>query len=224
MDDLEKKKNIEKFLSENNMSGNFLLSANKTTPINSVMPAVSPFKKRLNDYDSSLFEETSVQKIEDPALKLQAEIKKTEETIATLTEELQLAETLRDTMRTKDVFIRKLMAEKKLEKLQQEYKSNGFDKKQKFVNLKQLPGAVKSEIALKFKSLIKNSGIINAFSPVAGFLRTKETLNRLDRINKSVDGLITSNTPFGENEQRYKLLVNQLTQANRLQNEIKKEI
>ena len=88
MDDLEKKKNIEKFLSENNMSGNFLLSANKTTPINSVMPAVSPFKKRLNDYDSSLFEETSVQKIEDPALKLQAEIKKTEETIATLTEEL----------------------------------------------------------------------------------------------------------------------------------------
>lgn len=224
MDDLEKKKNIEKFLSENNMSGNFLLSANKTTPINSVMPAVSPFKKRLNDYDSSLFEETSVQKIEDPALKLQAEIKKTEETIATLTEELQLAETLRDTMRTKDVFIRKLMAEKKLEKLQQEYKSNGFDKKQKFVNLKQLPGSVKSEIALKIKSLIKNSRIINAFSPVAGFLRTKETLNRLDRINKSVDGLITSNTPFGENEQRYKLLVNQLTQANRLQNEIKKEI
>ena len=224
MDDLEKKKNIEKFLSENNMSGNFLLSANKTTPINSVMPAVSPFKKRLNDYDSSLFEETSVQKIEDPALKLQAEIKKTEETIATLTEELQLAETLRDTMRTKDVFIRKLMAEKKLEKLQQEYKSNGFDKKQKFVNLKQLPGSVKSEIALKIKSLIKNSGIINAFSTVAGFLRTKETLNRLDRINKSVDGLITSNTPFGENEQRYKLLVNQLTQANRLQNEIKKEI
>ena len=224
MDDLEKKKNIEKFLSENNMSGNFLLSANKTSPINSVMPAVSPFKKRLNDYDSSLFEETSVQKIEDPALKLQAEIKKTEETIATLTEELQLAETLRDTMRTKDVFIRKLMAEKKLEKLQQEYKSNGFDKKQKFVNLKQLPGSVKSEIALKIKSLIKNSRIINAFSPVAGFLRTKETLNRLDRINKSVDGLITSNTPFGENEQRYKLLVNQLTQANRLQNEIKKEI
>ena len=97
MDETEKKKNIEKFLSENNMAEKFFLAKQKTNPLNSSLM----FKKRLNDFDSSLFEKTSIEKIDDPELKLETKIEKLEEMISVLEEKLVVAETVQDTMKAK---------------------------------------------------------------------------------------------------------------------------
>ena len=222
MDETEKILNIEKFLSENHMAENFLMSKHHTLPVrndNSVL------QKRLNDYDSSLFEETSVQKIEDPGLKLETKIEKTEEMISVLEEKLVVAESVQDTMLTKKIFIQKLMLEKELEKLQNEYKEKGFDAKiaQGLVNVFGVPGNIKKDLKTKVQNFVKNSGITKPFQPVKNFFKIKDTLSRLDKINKSVDELISMDIPFGEGEERYQALANHIVRANYLQKKIEKE-
>ena len=225
MDELQKKKNIEKFLSENHFSENFLLAKHKTLSSNQNTDASSLFKKRLNDYDSALYEETTVQKIDDPNLKLENKIEKVEEMISALDEKLVVAETVQDTMKAKEIFIQKLMLEKKLEKLQSEYKSKGLDTKftQGLINFFGMPANIENDLKQKIGNFVKESGLAKPFKPVTNFFKIKETLARLDKINKSVDELVSMQVPFGENEQRYQALANHLTRANYLQNKIEKE-
>lgn len=223
MDELEKKKNIEKFLSENHFAQSFLISKEKTAPAG--RDAAELFKKRLNDYDSSLFEETSIKKIDNPSLKLETEIERVEEAISALAEKLVVAEAVQDTMRAKEIFIQKLMLEKKLEKLHRDYKSQGFDTSftQGVISFLGLPANVENDIKNKIVKFAKNAGLVKPFQPVMNFFRIKETLNKLDKINKSVDELVSMKVPFGEDEQRYQALANHLTRANCLQNKIEKE-
>lgn len=183
------------------------------------------FKKRLNDYDSSLYEETSIQKIDDLRYKLENEIEKVEEMISVLEEKLIVAETVQDTMKAKELFIQKLMLGKKLEKLKNEYRSKGFDTKftQGVVSFLGLPENIESDLKHKVKSFINGSVFEKPFKPVLNFFKVKETLGRLNKINKSVDELVSMQVPFGENEQRYQALAKHLTRANYLQNKIEKE-
>lgn len=220
MDETEKKKNIEKFLSENNMAEKIFLAKQKTNPINSSLM----FKKRLNDFDSSLFEKTSIEKIDDPELKLETKIEKLEEMISVLEEKLVVAETVQDTMKAKEIFIQKLMLEKKLEKMREEYKKNGFDSKltENIMSFFGLPQNIENDLKQKAENFMKNSALARPFKPVMNFFKVKETLNRLDKINKSVDELVNMQVPFGEGEQRYQALANHLTRATYLQNKIEK--
>ena len=220
MDETEKKKNIEKFLSENNMAEKIFLAKQKTNPLNSSLM----FKKRLNDFDSSLFEKTSIEKIDDPELKLETKIEKLEEMISVLEEKLVVAETVQDTMKAKEIFIQKLMLEKKLEKMREEYKKNGFDSKltENIMSFFGLPQNIENELKQKAENFMKNSALARQFKPVMNFFKVKETLNRLDKINKSVDELVNMQVPFGEGEQRYQALANHLTRATYLQNKIEK--
>ena len=221
MDEMEKKRSIEKFLSENHLNENFLIKQNKSIPDETS----SLFRKRLNAYDSALFEETSVQKIDDPSLKLETKIEKVEEMISVLAEKLVVSEAVQDTMLTKEIFIQKLMLEKKLEKLQKEYKEKGFETKltQGLINVFGMPENIENNLKKKVQNFVKNSGITKPFRPVRNFFKIKETLNRLDKINKSVDELITMNVPYGEGDQRYKALANHIARANYLQNKIEKD-
>ena len=52
----------------------------------------------------------------------------------------------------------------------------------------------------------------------------RDTLGRLDKINKSVDELVKMKVPFGEQEQRYETLINHLSRAGALHSQIMKEL
>jgi hypothetical protein len=66
------------------------------------------------------------------------------------------------------------------------------------------------EVAKKFKIMLK-------------FFKFKETLNKLNRINKSVDELVGLKIPYGESEKRYQVLANRLMKANNLRTELQRE-
>ena len=170
------------------------------------------------------WEKTSIEKIDDPELKLETKIEKLEEMISVLEEKLVVAETVQDTMKAKEIFIQKLMLEKKLEKMREEYKKNGFDSKltENIMSFFGLPQNIENELKQKAENFMKNSALARPFKPVMNFFKVKETLNRLDKINKSVDELVNMQVPFGEGEQRYQALANHLTRATYLQNKIEK--
>lgn len=52
----------------------------------------------------------------------------------------------------------------------------------------------------------------------------RETLGKLDKINKSVDELVKMKVPFGEQEEKYETLVNHLQKAGALHAQILKEL
>ena len=55
-------------------------------------------------------------------------------------------------------------------------------------------------------------------------IMVRDTLGKLDKINKSVDELVKMQVPFGEQEVRYEKLVNHLSRAGALHSQIMKEL
>lgn len=219
-DEFSKNKNIN-IESGQKLADNFLMDLKNKENLHTA----ELFKKRLNAFDSTLFEESSIEKIDDPSLKLENKIEQVEEILEILNEKLIVAETIQDNEQAKKLFIQKKMFEKKLQKLQNEYKSKSIDTKltQGLISFFGIPENIENDIKNKVGDFVQNSGIAKPFQPITNFFKIKETLGRLDKINKSVDELVSMRVPFGENEERYQTLANHLTRANYLHNQIEKE-
>lgn len=70
----------------------------------------------------------------------------------------------------------------------------------------------------------KKSKTARKFKAMLHFFKVKDTLNRLNKINQSVDELVNLKVPFGEQDKRYEVLANRLIRANHLHTEIQKEL
>ncbi len=70
----------------------------------------------------------------------------------------------------------------------------------------------------------KNSPFARKLKMLLHFFQIKDTLNRLNKINSSVDELVNLKVPFGEQQKRYEILSNRLIRANYLHSQIKKEL
>lgn len=70
----------------------------------------------------------------------------------------------------------------------------------------------------------KNSPFARKLKMIIHFFKIKDTLNRLNKINSSVDELVNLKVPFGEQQKRYEILSNRLIRANYLHSQIKKEL
>lgn len=69
-----------------------------------------------------------------------------------------------------------------------------------------------------------NPRTIKKLKVMLRFFKIKDALNRLNRINKSVDDLVKLKTPFGEGEKRYEMLTARLLKANHLRTQIQREL
>lgn len=70
----------------------------------------------------------------------------------------------------------------------------------------------------------KSSPLARKLKMLIHFFQIKDTLNRLNKINSSVDELVNLKVPFGEQQKRYEILSNRLIRANYLHSQIKKEL
>lgn len=82
-----------------------------------------------------------------------------------------------------------------------------YEKFEDFVDKKSL----KSNFAKRVKVVLK-------------FFKIRDTLGRLNKINESVDELVSLKVPFGEQNKRYEVLANRLIKANHLHTQIQKEL
>ena len=69
-----------------------------------------------------------------------------------------------------------------------------------------------------------NSNFAKRIKVVLKFFKIKDTLGRLNKINESVDELVSLKVPFGEQNKRYEILANRLIRANHLHTQIQKEL
>ena len=200
----------------------------KTIPIDESKLREKPviFQKRLNSLDSTILEENAYKVLDNPDLKLEKKIENCEAIIKSLEEEIIVADTVKDEATKNELIRQKDLLLKNLENMKAEYTEQSVDTMFTSViaSVLQVPSKLQKEANKWFRLLLRQSKFLRKFTPLMKALYARDTLDKLDKINKSVDQLVKMKVPFGEQEAKYQVLINHLAKANALHAQIKKEL
>lgn len=182
--------------------------------------------KRINSTDSAMLEESAYIVLDDPELKLEKRIENCEKALKEVNEKIIVAETIKDSRAIKNLSYKKNVLEKNLLNLQTQYKQQNFETELTSIITKILlfPSKVKENFNKYLKTLLRHSKLLRRYTPIVRSMMVRETLGKLDKINKSVDELVKMKVPFGEQEEKYETLVNHLSRAGALHAQILKEL
>lgn len=182
--------------------------------------------KRINSTDSAMLEESAYIVLDDPELKLEKRIENCEKALKEVTEKIIVAETIKDSRAIKNLSYKKNVLEKNLLNLQTQYKQQNFETELTSIITKILlfPSKVRESFNRYLKTLLRHSKLLRRYTPIVRSMMVRETLGKLDKINKSVDELVKMKVPFGEQEEKYETLVNHLSRAGALHAQILKEL
>lgn len=182
--------------------------------------------KRLNSTDAAMLEESAYKVIDNPELKLENRISKYEKALDEVSEKLIVAQTVQDLKAQKELAYKKAVLEKNLEFLKKQYSEHSFETGFAHFITKALllPQNLKTNLIKYFKSILLHTKILKHFKPLARAMAVRETIGKLNKINKSVDELVKMKVPFGEQEEKYETLVNHLQRAGALHSQILKEL
>lgn len=180
---------------------------------------------RLNALDSTILENEAYQNIDDEVLKTEYKINRLEGAIKNINEEIQDAKDINDFQRADDLIMQRRNLEARLQALNKNYEKGG------------MPTRLSGELA----SIIEKPKVISkAFQNCVNFMSNKilpkisktfksgksikSALDRLETINKNVDEIVTTQTPYGEADERYEKLSDYLNSANVIHYQISKKI
>ena len=209
-------KNINSNMFVNEDNDNFFLQADGGLPHISQPEPI----RHLNDYDSNILQEGAYREVSDEVLKLEYKISRAENEIKELNKQIQLANDIHDNELVSTLYMEKNQWEKDLKDLTDEYKnlsisakiSGSFSSKirDKFINTKNIIGMFGESILSKFPGRLSS------------FVEIKNSLSKLENINKSVDELMAVQYPYGEAGDKYEQLSRYIARANSIQAEISK--
>ena len=182
--------------------------------------------RRLNDYDYNILKEDAYKDISDEAFKLEYKISKLEEQLKEIDNQIQSARDIRDFELLESLFARKKIVQEDLQALMEMYNDTSLSAKISGGLINILPQKLKENfsiikkttdiIAERFISILPEKFITN--------LEIKKSLSKLENINKSVDELMTLQTPYGEAQDKYEQLSKYIVKANNIQAEISKHL
>jgi len=214
------KQNI--FAEEIGQKDNFFLNNNSKSFKNNLLSSIPT--RRLNDYDYNLLQEDAYKDINDELFKLEYKISKIEDELKVLETQIQTAIEINDSRLQERLFSHKYSLEQELGQLFNTY------------NEKSLSAKITESITSKFNNTIK-FGVNNinnrlkalsqkflAYLPksLASNFELKQSLNKLENINKSVDELISNDIPYGEMSDKYEQLSKYIIRANSIQAKLAK--
>lgn len=184
------------------------------------------YQKRLNSIDTSMLEDVAYTVLDDENLKLEKKIEDTERILKDLTEKLIVADTIQDNEKKKELLDQKKALLQQRTNLLEQYKSKNVltQISTLYTKLIKLPQILQERYRKKIKRFIKESKMLRKIKPLIRAIVVRETLSRLNKINKSVDELMNMKVPFGEQEEKYDALINHLSRATALQVKIRKEL
>ncbi len=197
---------------------NFFLKTEMLLPSSSQ----SEPSRRLNDYDFNLLKEDAYKDVSDDVLKLEYKISKYKSEIDDLSKQIQSAKDIRDFNLAEDLFIQRKQLEEELKSLYSKYNSSSFSAK--------ISGGVTSGFTSKIENLKKQfrnfyeSFIVKLPGKMSYFKEVKDSLLKLENINKNVDELMSMQIPYGEAAEKYDQLTKYITKANYIQSEISKHV
>lgn len=186
--------------------------------------ATSPFA--IDGYDSVILEDRAYLDIDDEMLKLEYKIKKAEERLSILEEEISAALNIDDTQRLEFLESKKHIIEEELKDLNSRYFNIGA--MSKFTTVMNAIFRRKAKRGKSFKEQIKyfiSKYLLSTFSKRLSFtFNLRESMSKLSDINRSVDELISLRIPFGGITGRYEKLTNYINKANDIHAKISKNV
>ena len=193
----------------------------KPTTKNNVEPVNTASVKRLNGYDSTILNQTTVDKNEGEELSIEYRIKEKEAIIKDLNSKIELADTYGtqnealglkakrqrvlqelDTLRKQQVYGGRVLGEN--------FTHEGFKKKMPFI--------------YKVQKFISRQILARLSKKIKSVVTLTDSLEQLSEISKSVDELIEMNVPYGEKTKNYEKLTSYLSQANQIHSKISKSL
>ena len=197
---------------------NFFIQQDKNFSINNVQEPV----RRLNDYDFNLLKEDAYKDVTDEVFKLEYRISRLETEYQDIDNQIQAARDISDYDTVEYLVNRKKQIYQDLILLARIYNEKTLSSKISGGIFNILSPKVKERlkrVGNVFKS-IKDSVISNLPGRFSSVQELKQSLNKLENINKSVDELMTMQTPYGEAADKYEQLSKYITRANAIQAKI----
>ena len=206
------------FYKNNNEGGNFFLQGENSVSSDYVQEP----SRRLNDYDFNLLKEDAYKDVSDELFKLEYKISKLEDEYHDIDNQIQSARDISDYDTVEHLTNRKRQIYEDLEILSKIYNEKSLSTK--------ISGGIFNILSPRLRSQVKKINsqlkvlhdIIISKLPgkFASVQEIKQSLNKLENINKSVDELMTMQTPYGESIDKYEQLSRYITRANAIQAKI----
>ena len=161
--------------------------------------------RRLNDYDYNILREDAYKDVSDELFKLEYKISRLEEELTGVDGQIQSARDISDYDGLVEIYNDKSLSAKISGSLFNIISPN-----------------IKSHFSKLSKNLnsLKNNFLSSMSGKFASVQELKQSLNKLENINKSVDELMTLQTPYGEAGEKYDQLSKYITRANTIQAKI----
>ncbi len=176
--------------------------------------------KHLNDYDGNILEESSYKEVQDDVFKLEYKISKIEGELKEINTQIQSANEIYDYYAVDSLNKRKSALESDLNNLIEAYREASLSAK--------ISGGLTSKMkcnfinAGKFFERLGELFISKIPGKISSMLEIRDSLNKLENINKSVDELMKSRYPYGEAGEKYEQLSKYIARANSIQSDIYK--
>lgn len=176
--------------------------------------------RHINDYDFNILKEDAYKDVNDEVFKLEYKIAKTEDELKNINKQIMTAGEIHDYFELDRLQTRKNQLEKDLYILNDLYNEASISAK--------ISSGLTSKIRDKFINvgrMIENFGelFLSKFpGKISSIIEIKNSLNKLENINKSVDILMKSRYPYGEAAEKYNQLSRYIARANSIQSEIYK--
>ena len=195
---------------------NFFLQPDQ---ISSVKNQSEP-SRHLNDYDFNILKEDAYKDVKDEVFKLEYKISRLEKDVRDLENQIQAALEIHNYDAAEKLELRKKQMELDLSNLNEIYNDASLPAK--------ISGGLTGKIKTQAQSIHKNAVNfgLSVLSKLPGrlssFLQLKNSLTKLENINKSVDELISMQIPYGEAIDKYEQLSKYIIKANSIQSDISK--
>ena len=207
----------------NNKEDNFFITQADNKPIRYFSQEQS---RRLNDYDLNLLKEDAYKEVDNDLFKLEYKISKIESELSLLNGQIQAARDINDYNLIQELNLRKNSLTEEFETLIALYNNKSISARFSDGISNIFTDKLKNKFNL-FKSNLNSltevllSKLPKRFTSV---LELKRSLSKLENINRSVDELITFNSPYGENIDKYEQLSKYIIRANAIQSQISRFI
>lgn len=181
--------------------------------------------RHLNDYDSNILQKEAYRDVNNEVFKLEYKIAKTEEELKQLEGQIQTAKDIHDFELTEKLYSRYKQLKFELSELVELYNETSLSAKISGEITGIFPGLKSHFRSLKrlfegFESMI----ISRLPKKLSSSIELKKSLEKLENINKSVDELMTLQTPYGEAGDKYVQLSKYITRANSIHAEISRSL
>ena len=184
-------------------------------------------QKRINSFDSTILEESAYNILDNVELIYVKKLEKLEQEIKLVDEKLEVSKVIDDENSYNDLLVQRDNLLQEIQNIKEKYKTENKTIYSRFIvlyaKMLKFPQSLKKDIRKKIFNFLKNSAFIKHFNPFMRSIKLRDTIKKLNKINNSIDELVKMQSSYGEQDDRYKKLVNHLSKASSLHSQISKE-